>query len=549
VVSRIYELYELKLEENNAMDFDDLLMKTTELFSFNDEILRFYQDKFKYILVDEYQDTNHSQYILVKLLAQKHQNLCVVGDPDQSIYRWRGADINNILSFERDYPQAKVVKLERNYRSTACILEAANAVIEHNCSRKEKNLWTERPQGDKISLVMGSDDQEEAALLISEMLSLKADEGYSFGDMAVLYRTHSQSRSIEEELVRASINYQIFGGTKFYERKEIKDVLAYLKVIANNDDNVSLARIVNVPKRGIGTTSWSRVLDFAAENAVSTYGALGRAEEIITLSSRAKKQLAQFKQLMDSFKEKASNSLLKDLVSEILDETGYLDALIQDTSIEAETRRDNLREFLNVATRFNKNNPQGTLEDFLAEISLVTDIDQYIEDVDKLTLMTLHSAKGLEFPIVFMIGLEEGIFPHARSLESEVELEEERRLCYVGMTRGQDRLYLSFAQKRFLHGENRYNPPSRFLEEIPNALLDQPFEKAPSLKDVFGSELAQESSEAMYNLGDRVYHKKWGQGVVIEAKLGDTVIKVAFPELGIKSLDTDFAPLENLSKR
>jgi len=546
VVSRVYTLFEEKMMANNAFDFDDLLMKTVELLQFNEEVLEFYQNKFSYILVDEYQDTNHAQYILVNLLAKKHRNLCVVGDPDQSIYRWRGADIKNILSFERDYSEAKVVKLEQNYRSTACILNAANAVIKNNFGRKEKNLWTDKPIGDKVYLIHAEDEQDEAAKVVSEIVTLKSSSNILYGDMAVLYRAHAQSRAIEEELVKNNISYQIFGGTKFYDRKEIKDILAYLKILVNKDDDIGLARIINVPKRGIGSTSWARVEGEALDRRISTYDVLPFIEEIPGLSARAIKKLQGFKELMEQFHEELKTSSVTEITSQILNETGYLEALIIEDTVESETRRDNLREFLNVTANYEKNNPNGSLEEFLAEVSLVSDFDE----ADNLVLMTLHTAKGLEYPVVFILGMEEGTFPHFRSLESDHEMEEERRLCYVGMTRAEEKLHLSFAKRRFMYGETHSKLPSRFLDEIPEEYLDNPVKKEEvPASNLFTSRPAKEKPRNDFILGDKVSHKKWGEGVVVGVKAGDTVIKVAFPEQGIKTLDISFAPLTVLPRK
>jgi len=550
VVSRVYTLFEEKMMANNAFDFDDLLMKTVELLQFNEEVLEFYQNKFSYILVDEYQDTNHAQYILVNLLAKKHRNLCVVGDPDQSIYRWRGADIKNILSFERDYSEAKVVKLEQNYRSTACILNAANAVIKNNFGRKEKNLWTDKPIGDKVYLIHAEDEQDEAAKVVSEIVTLKSSSNILYGDMAVLYRAHAQSRAIEEELVKNNISYQIFGGTKFYDRKEIKDILAYLKILVNKDDDIGLARIINVPKRGIGSTSWARVEGEALDRRISTYDVLPFIEEIPGLSARAIKKLQGFKELMEQFHEELKTSSVTEITSQILNETGYLEALIIEDTVESETRRDNLREFLNVTANYEKNNPNGSLEEFLAEVSLVSDFDNYVDEADNLVLMTLHTAKGLEYPVVFILGMEEGTFPHFRSLESDHEMEEERRLCYVGMTRAEEKLHLSFAKRRFMYGETHSKLPSRFLDEIPEEYLDNPVKKEEvPASNLFTSRPAKEKPRNDFILGDKVSHKKWGEGVVVGVKAGDTVIKVAFPEQGIKTLDISFAPLTVLPRK
>lgn len=550
VVAKVYKVYEEKLEANNAFDFDDLLMKTVELFQHNEQVLEFYQNKFSYILIDEYQDTNRAQYIFVNLLAKKHKNLCVVGDPDQSIYRWRGADINNILSFERDYPEAKVIKLEQNYRSTACILNAANSVIKNNIGRKDKNLWTNKPNGDKVFLIHAEDEQDEAFKVVSQIIELKNSCNLYYGDMAVLYRAHAQSRAIEEELIRNNISYQIFGGTKFYDRKEIKDILAYLRILVNKDDDLSLARIINVPKRGIGAASWSRVENYALDMKISTFDALLQIDRIPGLSGKAAKKLQDFRELMNHFRKQMGKLSVKELTSQLLNETGYLEALIQEDTLESETRRDNLKEFLNVTANYDKNNPNGSLEDFLAEVSLVTDIDDYVDEADKLVLMTLHTAKGLEFPVVFILGMEEGTFPHFRSLENDHEMEEERRLCYVGMTRAEEKLFLSYANRRFMFGEIYSKIPSRFLEEIPEEYINNPAKKKIfSVSSFFTSKPAKELPRNNYQLGDKVSHKKWGMGVVVEVKPGDTVIKVAFPNQGIKSLDVSFAPLEVISKK
>lgn len=553
IAAGIYTLYEEKLAANNAFDFDDLLMKTVELLQADAEVLEFYQNKFAHLLVDEYQDTNHAQYRLVNLLAEKKRNLCVVGDPDQSIYRWRGADIRNILSFEEEYPEAKVIKLEQNYRSTASILGAANAVIKYNPGRREKNLWTDNSAGDKICLFPAADERDEAARITAEIMALKASGQKLYGEMAVLYRAHAQSRALEEELVRKQISYQIFGGTKFYDRKEIKDLLAYLRVLVNKDDDLSLARIINVPKRGIGAVSRSRVADYALKKGLSWADALPRVSSVPGLTGRALKQIKAFRELIEKFKTERQSASVTEIASSILNETGYWDVLLQEDTVEAETRRDNLREFLNVTADYDLKNPEGSLEDFLAEISLVADIDQYVDEADKLALMTLHSAKGLEFPVVFMMGMEEGTFPHFRSLASEYEMEEERRLCYVGMTRAEEKLYLSFAERRLIYGQTHYKMPSRFLSEIPEKYLDRSGKEKEATAGVFAGKPAREEAgsdeklENTYQLGDKVRHKKWGEGVVVGVKSGDTVIKVAFPGQGIKNLDIFFAPLTLLS--
>lgn len=544
----VYSLFEEKMNANNAFDFDDLLMKTVELLESHGEVLAYYQNKFASIFIDEYQDTNHAQYKIVSLLAKKHRNLCVVGDPDQSIYRWRGADIKNILSFEKDYPEAKIIKLEQNYRSTTCILNAANAVIKNNSGRKEKNLWTAKSAGEKINLIQAEDERDEAARIVSEIINLKLCHHVPYGKVAVLYRAHAQSRAIEEELVKNNISYQIFGGTKFYERKEIKDTLAYLKILVNKDDDLSLARIMNVPRRGIGSTSQAKIEAFALEQGISLYDALSFLDEVPGLQGRALKQLQSFGTLLTQFQEDSKISPVTKITEQILDETGYLETLLRENTIEAEARRDNLKEFLNVTANYDKQNPEGSLEEFLAEISLVTDIDNYVEETDKLMLMTLHTAKGLEFPVVFMIGMEEGTFPHFRALESKHEMEEERRLCYVGMTRAEERLYLSFAQRRFIYGLNHPKLPSRFLNEIPEKHLAVSLKESKTKNNFFATEKAgPQKVNNEYKPGDKVSHKTWGKGVVVEITPGDTIIKVAFPGRGVKNLDICFAPLTILS--
>ena len=556
IVSRVYTLLEEKMAMNNAFDFDDLLMKTVELLRSSEEVLEYYQNKFIHILVDEYQDTNHAQYILVNLLARKHRNLCVVGDPDQSIYRWRGADIKNILSFERDYPEAKVIQLEQNYRSTASILNAANAVIKKNSGRREKNLWTDKLGGDKVCLIGAENERDEAAKIIAEIIALKSSHNYLYGDMAVLYRTHAQSRALEEGLVKNNISYQIFGGTKFYDRKEIKDILAYLKVLVNKNYDSSLTLIFNVPRRGIDLMIQARFEEFALGKMVSLYDVLPLIREVPLLPPRALKQLLSFKEMMDRFQEEMQTCSVTEITSLILNDTGYLDALIREDTVEAETRRDNLKEFLNVTANYDQENPDGSLEDFLAEISLVTDIDNYVDETDKLVLMTLHTAKGLEFPVVFIMGMEEGTFPHFRSLADEHEMEEERRLCYVGMTRAEKKLHLSFANRRFIYGETHSKIPSRFINEIPVEYLDFSISREKgTVNSVFTGKTAGKGSESSdepennFKLGDKVSHKNWGEGVVVEVKPNDTVIKVAFPSKGIKNLDICFAPLTILPRK
>lgn len=564
IISDVYTAYEKKLKQNNVLDFDDLIMKTIHLFQEAPDVLAFYQKKFKYIHVDEYQDTNRAQYTLVKQLASAHENLCVVGDSDQSIYRWRGADIANILTFEKDYPSAHVVLLEQNYRSTKRILEAANGVIQNNSSRKEKNLWTDNQEGEKLLLHVASDDRDEAFFIMNQMKELRL-EGMEYGQMAVLYRTNAQSRGLEEMLLKSNIPYKMVGGTKFYERKEIKDVLAYLRLIANPNEDISFVRVVNEPKRGIGAATIDKLGDFADMQGVSLMEAI-RDIELSGIAPRIATKLTEFRQLMVDLRQMADYLSISELVEEVLKKTGYEEMLKIEKTLEAESRLENLQEFLSVAQNFEKESDEQTLVAFLTDLTLVSDLDS-LEEVDELhqvTLMTLHSAKGLEFPIVFLIGMEEGLFPHSRALNDEEEMEEERRLAYVGITRAEKRLYLTRAQSRMLYGRFQNNPESRFLHELPETLLERsgkakkampwnPVESPGKLPvNGFSSKpkpkLAQSSgAESMrWRVGDKANHKKWGQGTVVQTRgEGDQLeLDIAFPSVGIKRLLAKFAPIE-----
>ena len=475
--SRVYELYQKRLRRNNALDFDDLIYKTVLLFRTNPDVLNVYQERFKYIMVDEYQDTNTSQYELVRLLAGKYGNLCVVGDDDQSIYGWRGANIRNILDFEKDFPNAVVIKLEQNYRSTKNILTAANEVIKHNSARKDKTLWTENDTGSIIHVFRADNDIEEA-VFVTEIINKNALKGKKYKDFAVLYRTNAQSRAIEDRFVRKGIPYRLFGGVRFYERKEIKDILAYLKLIDNSADAVAIKRIINVPKRGIGDKTVETAENAASKNGTTLFEALGCAAEYSELKSRGKK-LGEFYELICSFKQKAEELSVHELIEYVVNATGYRDELEQDGSDDAMMRIENIEEFASKAAEFEKENENATLSAFLEDVALVADIDSYSEDDDAVVLMTLHSAKGLEFPYVFMIGMEEGLFPSGRAINTgdSKELEEERRLCYVGITRAKKELFLTYARQRMQHGQFVYNAPSRFLGELPPELLDNPFKK------------------------------------------------------------------------
>ncbi len=481
-MAQIYTRYQEKLVANNAVDFDDLLILCVRLFEEFPEVLTYYQEKFEHILVDEYQDTNQVQNKWVFLLAQQKRNLCVVGDDDQSIYSWRGADIRNILDFEAHFPDARVIKLEQNYRSTQNILEAAYHVVRHNPGRKEKKLWTDKGPGEKVIRYAATDEHDEAWYVASEIERLVVEglpdgTGLTYQDFAVLYRTHAQSRTLEEALVRKSIPYGIFGGTKFFERKEIKDVLAYLRLIANPADTISFRRAISVPKRGIGPATIDKVVDFAQQWNVPVMGVALDGSMVPGLSGRYRQKVEEFAAMMEELTNMSSYLSVGELIEEVLERSGYMAELRADKSIEAAARIENVQELKSMAMEFET--PEGEemeglsqLDAFLATAALMTDADQVGDGQDKVTLMTLHAAKGLEFPVVFLVGMEEGVFPHNRALTDEVQMEEERRLCYVGMTRAERRLYLSSATVRSLYGQTQYNAPSRFLDEIPDEVVE-----------------------------------------------------------------------------
>ena len=571
-IAALYALYQKKLTTNNAMDFDDLMNVAVRLLEEKPEVLTKYQQRFRYILVDEYQDTNHTQYTLTRLLAAKHRNLCVVGDADQSIYGWRGADITNILDFEKDYPEAAVIKLEQNYRSTQKILDAANALIDNNTGRKAKTMWTENPTGDALVMQVAEDQKGEARYVADQCCRLHAAQQLPYGGMAVLYRTNAHSRAIEEEFLKQGLPYSMVGGVKFYDRKEIKDMLAYLRVIQNPADSVSFRRIVNVPRRGIGETSLGHLQAAANQAGLSLCATVGRIEAVGSLGSKAKNALTELARLLSRFRELAATEPVPDLITRVMKESGYLTELEQEGTPEAQSRIENLQELLTVAREFVvEGEEQEGLEAFLNQVALVADIDSLEAESDRITLMTLHSAKGLEFPVVFLVGMEEGIFPHSRSLFNEDEMEEERRLCYVGITRAQRRVFLTRAQTRMLYGEMQMNRPSRFLAEIPAELLESRKKTPPqpaAAKPVLGrstllgnSPLRQSPAPAKpvaadvsaaaavaWKVGDKASHGKWGIGTVVEVK-GDgenQEVKVAFPEQGIKSLAVKYAPIKRV---
>ena len=485
--------YEKRLKELNALDFDDLLMKSLELLADHPPVLEGYRQRFRYVMVDEYQDTNRAQYELVRLLTEESRNLCVVGDDDQSIYGWRGADIRNILDFEKDYPDAKVIKLEQNYRSTSTILDAANQVIAHNTDRKDKQLWTQIGEGEKIHLFSADDERDEGAWIADRIRGL-CQNGEKYGDTAILYRTNAQSRVLEETMLRAGIPYRVFGGQKFYERKEIKDVIAYLRVIANPSDDISLRRIINVPRRTIGDSTVQIIADHAARNGMPMYSALSDLPS--ELGSRPRKCVTDFFILMTMLSAMKDQMALEDFVREVIDRTGLREQYTRENSEESRARVENIDELMGAVHEFARVSDQATLEDFLENVSLVTDMDRAEDDRGFVTLMTLHSAKGLEFRNVFIAGAEENIFPSSRSLMDESRLEEERRLMYVGITRARKRLFISRARERSLYNQTSYNPPSRFLTEIPSRLVDG---TGPSRRDTaFGGRMPSDSGWTRY---------------------------------------------------
>ncbi|HWR45564.1 DNA helicase PcrA [Sporomusa sp.] len=572
-VAEVYKLYQNKLKVHNALDFDDLLMLSVELLEYNAMVREKYQDKFHYILIDEYQDTNRAQYLLARTLAAKYRNLCVVGDVDQSIYAWRGADIQNILDFETDYPDAKVIKLEQNYRSTQTILDAANAVIEHNCNRKAKSLWTDNQAGDTITHYLAMDERDEARYIADNIIKLNTVYRTPYKDIAILYRTNAQSRVIEEGLRNGAIPYTMVGGLRFYDRKEIKDIMAYIKLVFNPSDAISLLRIINVPRRGIGDTTIGRLADYAAKNNVPLFDAVSNPDLVPGLTARAKNQLESLAALIFNLMACQHTLAVADLVEKVMRDSGYLAELEADDDPQSETRIENLKELKSDAKKFAENEQDNTLENFLSHVALLTDTDKSEESDDKVTLMTLHSAKGLEFPTVFLAGLEEGIFPHVRTLMDEREVEEERRLCYVGITRAERKLYISNARQRMIYGNSVCYSPSRFLDEIPPELIERYAPKRPSyvapmqsrpaaatmappttmpkpelilLKDPVLS--TAQSSNTDWKPGEKVYHAKWGTGtiVAVTGSGSNLQLSIAFPNEGIKKLLAQMAPISRV---
>lgn len=577
-VAVCYKRYQKELRRSESVDFDDLIMLTTRLFKECPDVLSAYQQKFQYIHVDEYQDTNHAQYVLVNMLAKRFENLCVVGDSDQSIYGWRGADMQNILDFEKDYPNAHVVLLEQNYRSTKQILNAANRVIEKNDNRKPKKLWTDNEDGEKITYFHAPTDYKEVTYIV-ERIKEKIEEGYSYKDIAILYRTNTQSRLVEETLIKSTIPYHIVGGQKFYERKETRDILAYLNVLANPRDDISFNRIVNVPKRGIGNASLEKVREFALENQLSLFEALDSAAlSLIAIRGRAYNALEHFYQMMIDLQKFAETATITELIERLLEQSGYLEELRAQQTLEAANRIDNLEEFLSVTKKFDERYDNGDvdmddnesrLEAFLNEVSLVTDTEDE-DNQEQVTLMTLHSAKGLEFPIVFLIGMEEGIFPLSRSTEDEEALEEERRLAYVGITRAEQKLYLTNASARTLYGQTQHNRPSRFIHEMDDTSIIEYYEEPQSViqemqpwnkrnvaqqpnttkRSISAPVRSQKqdsgADQLEWRTGDRLKHRKWGVGTVvsIHGEGEEIELDVAFPQQGVKRLLAKYAPIE-----
>jgi len=552
VVARVYERYQVLLGESSALDFDDLLMRTVQLFRNQPEVLAKYQSRYLHVMIDEFQDTNLAQYILSKQLAGKYKNICVVGDPDQSIYSWRQANLRHILDFEKDYPDVKIVFLEQNYRSTQTILKAAEHVIAANQQRKQKKLWTENEVGVPISVVQTYNEQEEAHFAVNEVERLVARGHWKAGDCAIMYRTNAQSRALEEEFVRYGFPYRLVGGTRFYERREVKDVVAYLRLIHNPHDTVSLIRIINVPNRGIGQRTIAELTTWANEKGLSYYDTLkliAQGEESTPLSSRSSQALGNFLNMLDELIAKGGELSLVDLLDLVLERTGYKKYTLE--GADGEERWDNILELRTVAAGYRDLEPRESLAAFLEEVALVSDVDELDEKVDAVTLITLHQAKGLEFPVVFIVGMEEGVLPHFRSLPDPEQMEEERRLCYVGITRAKDKVYLVYTLRRSLMGSSAHNPPSRFLKDIPSNLLTSPTAQATeALRRSTTSAVSPLPSKPALKAGEHVSHDMFGEGIVVSctASGGDQEVTVAFKgEAGIKKFLLSLAPLQKLS--
>lgn len=565
-VADVYAMYQEKLRENNAVDFDDLLFLAVRLLQENEEVREKYQSRFQYILVDEYQDTNHAQYALTKILAARWRNICVVGDADQSIYAWRGADIRNIIDFTRDYPDAASIKLEQNYRSTKTILHAANAVIDNNESRPKKTLWTENPTGNKIIHYQAQTEHDEADYIAGVIYNRHEISHESYGDMAILFRTNAQSRVLEEKLMRYAIPYTMVGGTKFYDRKEIKDVLAYLRLLYNPEDSLSLTRIINVPKRNIGATTMEHVAAYAEAQGISLFEALSSTDEI-PVTKRAKASLENFAAMIFDLLNDIEGKDVLSLIETVIKQTGYGDMLDKEAEHDpqGESRKENVGEFLSVAKDYMDSNPEGNLQDFLENVALVSDVDDFESSDSKVTLMTLHAAKGLEFPVVFLTGLDEGLFPHSRTLMDPAQVEEERRLAYVGITRAERQLYVTNAVTRTMYGRISAYMPSRFLAEIPPQFMEDYHRKSAMpqsrttavpgkqrvsilTKPVASSLPKKHAVTDTFAKGDKVRHKIWGIGTVLDV-IGEgpnMQMKIQFPTKGVRQVVVKYAPLEKI---
>lgn len=571
IIAKIYYRYQTKLRKNNAVDFDDIILNTVKILSENPDVLSKYQDKFQYILVDEYQDTNNSQYLLINLLAQANRNLCVVGDDDQSIYKFRGANIGNILNFEDDYSDVQKITLDQNYRSTQNILDAANSVISNNKGRMGKSLWTSNGDGNKVFVYTGTNEYDEARY-IARQIKKHFDEQGSFSDCAILYRTNAQSRVIEEMLMRESVPYKVLSGLRFYDRKEIKDIIAYLRVVYNPNDDVSLARIINEPKRKIGNATLEKARNIAREKETSLYDVISHADDYPEFKTAIKKLLS-FSEIIQSLIKLKDTVTIEDLTGRILNDTGYMPALVMEDTTESKTRIENLGEFISVITEFEKNEETGnTLGEFLENISLVSDIDGYDENEDSAVLMTIHSAKGLEFPIVFLSGLEEGLFPGMRSMESDDDIEEERRLCYVAITRAKEQLYITKTISRTIHGKTMPTTASRFFREIPVEYLEDKTTLQPKVAKVmqdlgvrnasapkkevymtkgFGSSVKSSGSTdySKFKAGDAVEHRTFGRGEILKATPcgNDCILEIQFESIGFKRLMAAFAKVKKIN--
>ena len=565
-VADVYALYQEKLRENNAVDFDDLLFLAVRLLQEKEDVREKYQSRFQYILVDEYQDTNHAQYALTKILAARWRNICVVGDADQSIYAWRGADIRNIIDFTRDYPDAASIKLEQNYRSTKTILHAANAVIDNNESRPKKTLWTENPAGNKIIHYQAQTEHDEADYIAGVIYNRHEISHEPYGDMAILFRTNAQSRVLEEKLMRYAIPYTMVGGTKFYDRKEIKDVLAYLRLLYNPEDSLSLTRIINVPKRNIGATTMEHVAAYAEEQGISLFEALSSTDEI-PVTKRARTSLENFAAMIFDLLNDIEGKDVLSLIETVIKQTGYGDMLDKEAEHDpqGESRKENVGEFLSVAKDYMDSNPDGNLQDFLENVALVSDVDDFESSESKVTLMTLHAAKGLEFPVVFLTGLDEGLFPHSRTLLDPAQVEEERRLAYVGITRAERQLYVTNAITRTMYGRISAYMPSRFLAEIPPQLMEDYHRKSAMpqsrttavpgkqrvsilTKPVASSLPKKHAVTDTFAKGDKVRHKIWGIGTVLDV-IGEgpnMQMKIQFPTKGVRQVVVKYAPLEKI---